>query len=170
MTDTPRTDAHYKSHPKDMFDHIQLEFARQLERELAEAKAELERCIRNREHGSECFFKEKERADSLQSKLNAIHAPESDVWLWQGDGSDHPESMVKSLPVVMTASTLREKQAEVRSLREQLTAHKAALEKCEKALFATWADLDHLNHWMSAPCRELYMEAKLEIAKLKGPK
>ena len=56
----------------------------------------------------------------------------------------------------------------VRDLNAQLTAHKAALEKCEKALSATWADLDHLNHWMPTPCRELYMDAKLEIARLKG--
>ncbi len=53
---------------------------------------------------------------------------------------------------------------------DELVNCKAALEKCEKALFATWADLDHLNHWMPTPCRELYMEALSEIAKLKGNK
>lgn len=58
----------------------------------------------------------------------------------------------------------------VSNINSQLTSHKAALEKCEKALFATWADLDHLNHWMPTPCRELYMEALSEIAKLKGTK
>lgn len=156
-TPTPRTDALMEQWDYSPVVSVLIKHASQLERELAEAKAELERCIRNREHGSECFFKEKERADSLQSKLNAIHAPESDVWLWQGDGSDHPESMVKSLPVVMTASTLREKQAEVRSLREQLTAHKAALNLCQMALNAD-------NH---ETYLELKFEALSETAKLK---
>lgn len=54
--------------------------------------------------------------------------------------------------------------------KAQLTAHKTALEKCEKAFLVTWADLDHLNHWMPTPCRALYMEALSEIAKLKGTK
>lgn len=34
MTDTPRTDHHYKDHPRDMHDHVTVEFARGLEREL----------------------------------------------------------------------------------------------------------------------------------------
>jgi len=126
MTDTPRTDAHYKSHPKDMFDHIQLEFARQLERELAEAKANY--ALAHSELGS---------------------------------------YVVLLAEMTKFRDLLANKEME---LLKQLTAHKAALEKCEKALLVTWADLDHLNHWMSAPCRELYMEAKLEIAKLKGNK
>mgnify|MGYP006343180651 CR=1 FL=1 len=159
MSDTPRVDGAESCFGS--FRFVSATFARQLERELAEAKAQLN------EHRDELVRRGMEMAGYI-NQLAAIHAPESGVWLWQGDGSDHPESMVNSLPVVMTASTLREKQAEVRLLREQLTAHKAALEKCEKALFATWADLDHLNHWMPTPCRELYMEAKLEIAKLKG--
>lgn len=36
-----------------------------------------------------------------------VFAKRADVWFWQGDGSDHPESMVNDLPVVMAASTLR---------------------------------------------------------------
>jgi len=49
-TDTPRTDAAYKNHEWDLMDHIPLEFARQIERELAislekqvKAQAEVER-------------------------------------------------------------------------------------------------------------------------------
>jgi PAS domain-containing protein len=39
-TDTPRTDAAYKDHEWDLMDHIPLEFARQLERELNESQAQ----------------------------------------------------------------------------------------------------------------------------------
>ena len=37
MSDTPRTDAKYVDHEWDMHDHIPVEFARQLERELNSA-------------------------------------------------------------------------------------------------------------------------------------
>ena len=109
---TPRTDAEsLNTDGQRGRSYVRLDFARQLERELVEAKAELEKAKQDR---NEAAMRERN----------------------------------KYLP--------------------QLTAHKAALEKCEKALVATWSDLDHLNHWMPTPCRELYMEAKLEIAKLKG--
>jgi len=42
-TDTPRTDAAYKDHEWDLMDHIPLEFARKLERELNSSQAEVER-------------------------------------------------------------------------------------------------------------------------------
>ncbi len=103
-----------------------------LERELAEAKAELE-CLRARKgHASGC---------SVMAYNSTGHCNCGYANIQEG-----------------------------KVIWGQLTAHKAALEKCEKALLATWDDLDHLNHWMPTPCRELYMEAKLEIAKLKGNK
>jgi hypothetical protein len=40
MSDTPETDAKYIDHPWDMHDYIPLEFARKLERERDEARAE----------------------------------------------------------------------------------------------------------------------------------
>jgi hypothetical protein len=40
-TDTPETDAAYKNHAWDMHDHIPLEFARKLERERDEIRAQL---------------------------------------------------------------------------------------------------------------------------------
>ena len=125
---------------------------RQLERELAEAKAQLN------EHRDELVRRGMEMAGYI-NQLAAIHAPESGVWLWQGDGSDHPESMVNSLPVVMTASTLREKQAEVRLLREQLTAHKAALEQSKSALLAITS-----GHFYQSSCRGGEMERLMNQA------
>jgi len=44
-TDTPRTDAELAEHPE-IETFVDVEFARQLERELAEAKAEVERLHR----------------------------------------------------------------------------------------------------------------------------
>ncbi len=41
MTETPRTDHHYKDHYPDMHDHITVEFARGLERELNACKRAL---------------------------------------------------------------------------------------------------------------------------------
>lgn len=99
------------------------------------------------------------------NKLSTIHSPESRVWIWQGDGSDHPESMANYLPVVMTASTLREKQAEVQSLREQLTAHKAALEKSAKII-----ELHRATFRYDPEITNECDEALFEIAKLKGSK
>ncbi len=122
-TTTPRLVAflekwEYSPTPKALVEH-----AEQLERELAEAKAELENVKGFLNDEKRAHFKNVETERELKS-----------------------------------------------ALRAQLTDHKAALDKCEKALSATWADVDHLNHWMPTPCRELYMDAKLEIAKLKGPK
>jgi len=42
VSDTPRTDAKYVDHEWDMHDHIPVEFARQLERELNGALEEIE--------------------------------------------------------------------------------------------------------------------------------
>jgi hypothetical protein len=50
-----------------------------------------------------------------RSQLSMIHEhqrncdpAEREVWYWQGDGDDHPESLVNSLPVVIRARDLRD--------------------------------------------------------------
>lgn len=47
----------------------------------------------------------------LINTLSAILGKSEDdnnIWLWQGDGYDHPESMVRDLRVIMTAAQLRD--------------------------------------------------------------
>jgi hypothetical protein len=45
--------------------------------------------------------------DQFQQTVFRHQKDEPDVWYWQGDGEDHLESMVDSLPVVITAGHLR---------------------------------------------------------------
>lgn len=45
--------------------------------------------------------------DEAQSNLFLVHAPAANVWHWQGDGEDRPETMAAGLPVVMRVETLR---------------------------------------------------------------
>lgn len=98
QTDTPRTDAAYKNHEWDLMDHIPLEFARQLERELAislanelKTQAELS-MLRAAYHSNEidklkamvkkaaflgdarcCNFKDRaEKAESLLTQIQAF--------------------------------------------------------------------------------------------------
>ena len=107
-----------------------------------------------------------------EQKIAIRREIEAALGIETGDTNDEAKADDALNTRILTQHTeqIAELHEERRELEEQLTAHKAALEKCEKALSATWADLDHLNHWMPTPCRELYMEAKLEIAKLKGNK
>lgn len=148
---------------------------RQLERELAEVKAqhardeadynELEADYRD------SIAKHVERVEKLEVIIDAHKAmlqkacAELPVSYYPDNTPDKLASNIAGFVKDYT-----ENYRDLEKCQKQLTAHKAALEKCEKALLATWDDLDHLNHWMPTPCRELYMEAKLEIAKLKGNK
>ena len=51
---------------------------------------------------------EKER-DYWRQRAQTMHEHQrGEVWYWQGDGHDHPESMANSLPVVIRADALRE--------------------------------------------------------------
>ena len=51
---------------------------------------------------------ERER-DYYKSRAQTMYEhQEGEAWYWQGDGEDHPESWVNSLPVVIRADQLRE--------------------------------------------------------------
>lgn len=50
---------------------------------------------------------ERERDHYRQRAQTMYEHQRGEVWYWQGDGSDHPESMVNSLPVVIRADQLR---------------------------------------------------------------
>lgn len=78
----------------------------------AVASAKQERVIQN-------LTEEVERLEGdlseARGQLNMIHEHQRDcdpaereVWYWQGDGDDHPESMVNSLPVVIRARDLKQ--------------------------------------------------------------
>ncbi len=47
--------------------------------------------------------------DALLRRVSYLEtaASEGGAWIWQGDGEDHPESMVDSLPVIIRADQLR---------------------------------------------------------------
>lgn len=67
--------------------------------------------IRKNQKSLEAYMSECERlnnkVEELKEELNALKAAvNKDVWYWQGDGEDYPESL--TCHVVMTASTLRE--------------------------------------------------------------
>ena len=47
------------------------------------------------------------RARSHMEYLKSQQGDDAEVWFWQGDGSDHPESMANSLTVVIRADDLR---------------------------------------------------------------
>ena len=49
----------------------------------------------------------KERDHWRQRAQAAYEKDKGEVWYWQGDGADHPESMVNSLTVVIRADQLR---------------------------------------------------------------
>jgi hypothetical protein len=59
-------------------------------------------------------------ADDLRSKLALVRTKRDDVWLWQGDEYDHPESLC--CPVVMTADQFRSLLRERDDLRAALAA------------------------------------------------
>lgn len=50
---------------------------------------------------------ERERDHYRQRAQTMYEHQQGQVWYWQGDGNDHPESMVNSLPVVIRADQLR---------------------------------------------------------------
>lgn len=51
---------------------------------------------------------ERER-DWYKTRSQTMHEHQNgQVWYWQGDGEDHPETLVNSLPVVIRADQLRE--------------------------------------------------------------
>ena len=50
---------------------------------------------------------EMDRADRAEANLKMVSAGVDDVWRWQGDGQDHPESLASECPVVMSGETLR---------------------------------------------------------------
>lgn len=46
------------------------------------------------------------KLDTIYEHQRTCDPTEREVWYWQGDGEDHPESMVNSLPVVIRAGEL----------------------------------------------------------------
>jgi hypothetical protein len=59
--------------------------------------------------GWESHAKELERELTYwrQRAKTMLEYQQGECWHWQGDGTDHPESMVNSLPVVIRADELR---------------------------------------------------------------
>lgn len=54
------------------------------------------------------FVAEQAAHNAAKRHLQAVHVPESgDVWFWQSDGANHPESLSTCCNVVMTADALR---------------------------------------------------------------
>ena len=98
-------------------------------RDLAEAKvgsllAELKKLKR---HGAEDAREIEQKADTirdLEKRLGIVRTKTEDVWFWQGDGHDHPESL--TCPVVMEATTLRSLLAEVERLRAEAKSNGGA--------------------------------------------
>lgn len=88
-----------------------------LERELQEARDELKRALWHR--------------DQWRDRANTVEAIErGEVWYWQGDGEDHPESL--TCPVIMKAHALREFLT-ARDERDALCRHVEALrEACAR--------------------------------------
>lgn len=61
--------------------------------------------IKNQEETIHCL---KRRLASAEEYCNKRRGDEdAEVWFWQGEGRDHPESMVSSLTVVIRAEELR---------------------------------------------------------------
>lgn len=50
---------------------------------------------------------ERRKLDAIYEHQRECDPAEREVWYWQGDGEDHPESMVNELPVVIRAKDLR---------------------------------------------------------------
>lgn len=67
--------------------------------------ARLKAMERKLEASRQACEEERARANQYQRQLGAVRAGVDNVWLWQGDRGDAPESLV--CPVVMEAETLR---------------------------------------------------------------
>lgn len=69
------------------------------------AEAELADVLRKRDLVSAEWRETRAALDVANARLRVVSAGVEDVWMWTGDGQDHPESL--SCPVVMSAVTLR---------------------------------------------------------------
>jgi hypothetical protein len=69
-------------------------------------RAELEAQTRATIAVREQWAAEMARADRAEANLKMVSVGVDDVWQWQGDGTDHPESLASECPVVMSAGTL----------------------------------------------------------------
>jgi hypothetical protein len=72
----------------------------------------------------ECWEDSQRVGNQRLVELNAVRAHADNVWFWQGDGADHPQSL--SCPVVMTAHTLRTIIARAAAAETQLAECRAA--------------------------------------------
>ncbi len=138
-TPTPRTDAaSWRARtPGDPMgtDTVYASFARQLERELAEAKAELRKAC---------------------AELPVSYYPDNT-----------PEKLPENIAGFV--KDYSENYGDLEKCQEQLTAHKAALEKCEGVIRRAKASVAYASvaerNW-----HDCAHEALAEIAKLKGTK
>ena len=141
-TDTPRTEAewtkatanHEAMVVKEANARIRIA---QLERELAKVREALAEQLdtyndqqKQLENARKAYSSLEAESQLEREALAMIHSPASGVWLWQGDGADHPESMANQMPVVMTGETLR-------GMQSQLTTQRTALEKAMEAFCQT---------------------------------
>jgi hypothetical protein len=76
------------------------------EARAAEAEAKVQTLERKAEDVRVEYQKLGARAAILEMSQRTIRVERDGVWLWQGDGSDQPESL--ACPVVMSADTLRD--------------------------------------------------------------
>lgn len=76
-----------------------------------------------------CTFCEMNRLREDNSRLSKACASGEGVWVWQGDGSDHPESL--TCQVLMTAN-------QVRQLTEQLATLRGLLREFTNPLSLAW--------------------------------
>lgn len=89
---------------------------REIELELAAARADAEKA-------TTALNELIQERDAVRAENKARYAVEQrDVWYWQGDGSDHPESLANTSHVVMTGQQARHIMADAarwRGMRKQ---------------------------------------------------
>lgn len=83
--------------------------------EVSNLKSNNNKLARQNENLQDANIILKAELREANAQLSMIHEhqrncdpAEREVWYWQGDGEDHPESMVNSLPVVIRAEDLKE--------------------------------------------------------------
>lgn len=78
------------------------------EQSLREFKTPDEGKVEGMKEHLEIMAKERDEARAEAARSRIAFAPRDDVWHWQGDGHDGPETLGYGMPVVMAGETLRE--------------------------------------------------------------
>lgn len=78
------------------------------EQEARSCYASLDRLFDEKQKAESALAALRAENESLRDEAKARYAvSQKDVWYWQGDGSDHPESLANACHVVMTGAQLR---------------------------------------------------------------